>query len=142
MTNLDSNHRTSAPPAWRDALWHVIHAGEWKEPLEPTVLQNATTGFLEMLDPPKKLSPGEGAYNEAHYCELDWEVTFALRTTTDYWISRASTIRLVSLTVENVLDGGRARVSSCPLRGCRHHWLTPLLSSILLVLSEMVACFG
>lgn len=77
VTNLDSNWKTSALPAWRDALWHVIHVGEWEEPLDPTLLANATTGFLQMLDPLKKLSPGGGAYfNEAHYGEPDWEETF------------------------------------------------------------------
>jgi FAD/FMN-containing dehydrogenase len=77
VTNLDSNQASSANPAWRDALWHVIHVGEWLEPLEDDVLQKTANGFLEMLEPLKKLSPGGGAYlNEAHYLEPDWQQTY------------------------------------------------------------------
>lgn len=77
VTNLDSQHTTSTLPAWRSALWHVIYVREWEEPLAPAVLDNATTGFLEMLDPLKKLSRGGGAYfNEAHWAEPDWEERF------------------------------------------------------------------
>ncbi|PYH92965.1 FAD binding domain-containing protein [Aspergillus ellipticus CBS 707.79] len=77
LSNPDSNQTTSANPAWRDALWHVIHVGEWLEPLEADVLQNATDGFLQMLRPLKELSPGGGAYfNEAHYEEPEWQQTY------------------------------------------------------------------
>ncbi|RDW63687.1 FAD binding-containing protein [Coleophoma cylindrospora] len=77
VTNLDSKQETSAHPAWRNSLWNVIHVGEWDEPLSPAAHENATTGFLEILDPLKKLSPGGGAYvNEAHYGEPDWQETF------------------------------------------------------------------
>jgi FAD/FMN-containing dehydrogenase len=77
LSTPDNNQKTSALPAWRKAMWHVIHVGEWYEPLAPTALQKATDGFLEMLEPLKKLSPGGGAYfNEAHYGEPDWEQTF------------------------------------------------------------------
>lgn len=77
VSNPDSKQTTSALPAWRSALWHVIHVGEWVEPLAPTTLESATAGFLQMLDPLKELSPGGGAYfNEAHYGEPDWQETF------------------------------------------------------------------
>jgi FAD/FMN-containing dehydrogenase len=77
VSNLDQNQTTSAHPAWRDSLWHVIHVGEWLEPLETQHLQATTTGFLEMLEPLKKLSPGGGAYlNEAHWGEPDWQSTY------------------------------------------------------------------
>jgi FAD/FMN-containing dehydrogenase len=77
LSTPDNNQKTSALPAWREAMWHVIHVGEWYEPLAPAALQKATDGFLEMLEPLKKLSPGGGAYfNEAHYGEPDWEQTF------------------------------------------------------------------
>jgi hypothetical protein len=77
VTNLDSNHQTSALPAWRDALWSVIHVGEWEIPLAPAVHEKVNSGFLEMLEPLKELTPGGGAYfNEAHYGEPDWEDTF------------------------------------------------------------------
>ena len=33
VSNPDSNRMTSALPAWRSALWHVIHVGEWFKPL-------------------------------------------------------------------------------------------------------------
>ena len=77
ISTPDSNQMTSALPAWRSALWHVIQVGEWLEPLAPTTLENVTTGFLRLVDPLKKLSPGGGAYlNEAHYEEPDWQDTF------------------------------------------------------------------
>ena len=77
VSNPDSNHMTSALPAFRSALWHVIHVAEWGKPLAPTTAQSATAGFLQMLDPLKELSPGGGAYfNEAHYGEPDWQETF------------------------------------------------------------------
>jgi len=77
LSSPDTKQQTSALPAWRDALWHVIHVGEWYEPLAAAVLEKATDGFLQMLDPLKKLTPGGGAYfNEAHYGEPEWEQTF------------------------------------------------------------------
>jgi FAD/FMN-containing dehydrogenase len=77
VSNPDSSQASAANPAWRDSLWHVIHVGEWLHPLEDTVLQSTAQGFLKMLDPLKKLSPGGGAYlNEAHYLEPDWQQTF------------------------------------------------------------------
>ncbi|KAE9369767.1 FAD-binding domain-containing protein [Stipitochalara longipes BDJ] len=77
LSNPDTKQQTSALPAWRDALWHVIHVGEWFEPLAPAVLEKATDEFLQMLDPLKNLTPGGGAYfNEAHYGEPEWEQTF------------------------------------------------------------------
>ena len=73
----DKDHKTSALPAWRDALWHVIHVAEWEEPLNPAVLEKVTDGFLQILEPLKKLSPGGGAYfNEAHHGEPEWQTTF------------------------------------------------------------------
>ncbi|KAH8691337.1 FAD binding domain-containing protein [Talaromyces proteolyticus] len=77
LTNPDINQTTSVLPAWRDAIWHVIHVGEWYEPLIPAVQQKATDGFLQMTEPLKQLSPGGGAYfNEANYQELEWQETF------------------------------------------------------------------
>lgn len=77
VSNPDLNQSSSANPAWRDSLWHVIHVGEWLAPLEDNVLQHTADGFLKMLDPLKKLSPGGGAYlNEAHYLEPQWQQTF------------------------------------------------------------------
>lgn len=77
VSNPDSNQMTSALPAWRSALWHVIHVAEWGKPLAPATAESATAGFLQLLDPLKKLSPGGGAYfNEAHYGEPDWQETF------------------------------------------------------------------
>ncbi|KAH8655369.1 FAD binding domain-containing protein [Xylariales sp. PMI_506] len=77
VTNLDIGQASSAHPAWRTALWHVIQVGEWLEPLEDDVLQSTGEGFVKLVDPLKKLSPGGGAYlNEAHYLEPDWEQTY------------------------------------------------------------------
>jgi hypothetical protein len=45
--------------------------------LAPSVLAQATVGFLDILEPLKELSLDGGAYfNEAHYGEPDWEETF------------------------------------------------------------------
>lgn len=77
VSNLDSTHQTSAHPAWRSALWHVIHVGEWSTPLPASVQEKATTGFLNMLEPLKRLSPNGGAYlTEAHFGEPEWEKKF------------------------------------------------------------------
>ncbi|KAF8859230.1 FAD binding domain-containing protein [Acephala macrosclerotiorum] len=77
LSTPDLNHSTSALPAWRDAIWHVIHVGEWTEPLSPSVQEKVTDGFLELLEPLKELTPGGGAYfNEAHWSEPGWETTF------------------------------------------------------------------
>lgn len=76
LSNPDANS-TAALPAWREAIWHVIHVGEWEELLSPDVQETATNGFLEMLEPLKKLTPGGGAYvNEAHWGEAEWKETF------------------------------------------------------------------
>jgi FAD/FMN-containing dehydrogenase len=77
VSNPDLNQSSSAHPAWRGSLWHVIHVGEWLAPMEDNVLQRAADGFLKMLDPLKRLSPGGGAYlNEAHYLEPQWQQTY------------------------------------------------------------------
>jgi FAD/FMN-containing dehydrogenase len=77
VTNLDEDQSSSAHPAWRDAIWHVILAGEWLEPLGQKELQTTTGEFLNMLEPLKELSPGGGAYlNEAHYLEPQWQQTY------------------------------------------------------------------
>ena len=77
LSTPDTERKTSANPAWRDAIWHVINVGEWLEPLEPAVQKNATSGFLAMLDPLKALTPGGGAYfNEASLAEAEWQTTY------------------------------------------------------------------
>ncbi|KJX92272.1 hypothetical protein TI39_contig5879g00002 [Zymoseptoria brevis] len=77
VSNPDWAHATSANPAWRDSLWHVIHAGEWVGSLDESEVQTAADGFLKMLDPLRALTPGDGAYlNEAHYLEPNWKQTF------------------------------------------------------------------
>lgn len=75
-TNPGEDQASSAHPAWRDEIWHVILAGEWLEPLSQEELQTTTTGVLNMLEPLKELSPDGGAYlNEAHYLEPQWQQT-------------------------------------------------------------------
>jgi hypothetical protein len=77
LSNPDTARKTSAHPAWRDALWHVINVAEWEEPLAPAVLKKVSSGFLDLLEPAKALTPGGGAYmNEASYREPEWEQTF------------------------------------------------------------------
>lgn len=77
VTNLDMTESSSAHPAWRHALWHVIQVGEWLEPLDHEVLRRKAEGFLGLVDPLKRLSPGGGAYvNEAHYLEPHWQQTY------------------------------------------------------------------
>lgn len=77
LSNPDKGRSTAAHPAWRDAIWHVIHVGEWSAPLAGDVQEKATRGWLAMTEPLKALSPGGGAYlNEASYEEPEWEETF------------------------------------------------------------------
>lgn len=77
VSTPDQDGKTSALPAWRDALWHVIHVGEWAEALTPAAQEITTETYLEILDPLKELSPGGGAYfNEAHWGEPQWQKTF------------------------------------------------------------------
>jgi hypothetical protein len=77
VSNLDSNNQSSAHPAWRSTLWHVIQVGEWTEPLDAEDHKTTAEAFLKLLDPLKELSPGGGAYfNEAHYLEPEWEETY------------------------------------------------------------------
>jgi len=52
VSNLDINNMTSALPAWRNALWHVIHVAEWVEPLAPTTLESAANvGSSQAFEP-------------------------------------------------------------------------------------------
>jgi hypothetical protein len=77
VSNLDLGQTLSAHPAWRDLLWHVIHVGEWLHTLEDVALQSTAQGFLQTLDPLKKLSPHGGAYlREAHYLRPNWQQTY------------------------------------------------------------------
>ncbi|KAH5101978.1 hypothetical protein HBH71_224360 [Parastagonospora nodorum] len=77
VSNPDLDRKTSAHPAWRDALWHVINVAEWEEPLTPDTLENVSSGFLDLLGPVKALTPDGGAYlNEASYAEPEWQQTF------------------------------------------------------------------
>ncbi|KAJ5738754.1 FAD binding domain-containing protein [Penicillium malachiteum] len=77
LTNSNADESSAVNPAWRDALWHVIHVGEWLEPMDDSVLRSTAEGILHTVDPLKALSPGGGAYlNEASYLEPDWEQTY------------------------------------------------------------------
>jgi hypothetical protein len=77
LSTPDVDRKTSAHPAWRDALWHVINVAEWEEPLAPAALKKISSGFLDILKPAKALTPGGGAYfNEASYEEPEWQQTF------------------------------------------------------------------
>jgi hypothetical protein len=77
LSTPDTEGKTSAHPAWRDALWHVINVAEWEEPLSPTVLKNVSQGFLDMLGPFKELTPGGATYvNEANYLEPEWQAAY------------------------------------------------------------------
>jgi FAD/FMN-containing dehydrogenase len=102
LSNPDTKHSTSAHPAWRDALWHVIHVGEWEEPLTPAVHEDAADGFLEMLEPLKALTPGGGAYfNEASWGRRSLEGIMR-----GWWRLRGGMIRVICLIVGSVLGGG------------------------------------
>ncbi|KAJ5614036.1 FAD binding domain-containing protein [Penicillium herquei] len=77
LTNSNADESSAVNPAWRDALWHVIHVGEWLEPMDDSLLKSTAEGILHTVDPLKALSPGGGAYlNEASYLEPDWEQTY------------------------------------------------------------------
>jgi hypothetical protein len=77
LCNPDVDRKTSAHPAWRSALWHVINVAEWEKPLDPATLKKVSVGFLDLLEPAKALTPGGGAYmNEASYEEPEWQQVF------------------------------------------------------------------
>jgi hypothetical protein len=77
LSTPDTDRKTSVHPAWRTALWHVINVAEWEQPLALATLKNVSSGFLDMLEPAKALTPGGGAYfNEASYAEPEWQQTF------------------------------------------------------------------
>ncbi|KAH8646897.1 FAD binding domain-containing protein [Xylariales sp. PMI_506] len=75
--NPDAQNATSANPAWRSALWHLVYAGGWVDGIIDTVSDSITETLLGALDPLKALTAGGGCYvNEGHYLEPDWEETF------------------------------------------------------------------
>ncbi|KAJ5711288.1 FAD binding domain-containing protein [Penicillium malachiteum] len=77
LTNSNADESSAVSPAWRDALWIVIHVGEWLEPMNDSLLRSTAEGILHTVDPLKALSLGGGAYlNEASYLEPDWEQTY------------------------------------------------------------------
>jgi hypothetical protein len=77
LSNPDIDRKTSVHPAWRNALWHVINVAEWEKPLAPATLKKISSGFLDLLEPAKALTPSGGAYmNEASYEEPEWQQVY------------------------------------------------------------------
>lgn len=75
--NHQNRNTTSANPAWRSALWHVIMTGGWTEELGVSEEKALQTSWLDTVEPLKRLTPGGGCYvNEGHYLEPEWHETF------------------------------------------------------------------
>lgn len=75
------NHRngntTSANPAWRSALWHLLMTGGWTEKLSVSKEKALQDSWLDTVEPLKRLTPGGGCYvNEGHYLEPEWQWTY------------------------------------------------------------------
>lgn len=75
--NVQNGNATSAHPAWRSALWHVLMTGAWFTQQEPSKEKKLLESWLGTIKGLKDLTPGGGAYmNEASYLEPEWETTF------------------------------------------------------------------
>lgn len=75
--NVQNGNATSANPAWRSALWHVLMTGGWLTQLEPVNEKKLLETWLNTVQGLKDLTPGGGAYvNEASYLEPEWQKTF------------------------------------------------------------------
>ncbi|KAJ5604817.1 CAZyme family AA7 [Penicillium lagena] len=75
--NHQNGNTTSANPAWRTALWHVLMTGGWSEELGVSTETALLEKWLDTIEPLKFLTPGGGCYlNEGHYLEPEWQETF------------------------------------------------------------------
>lgn len=75
--NTHNGNETSANPAWRSALWHLIQTGGWYDKLSVANETALVEGWLDTVTPLKELTPGGGCYvNEGHYLEPEWQETF------------------------------------------------------------------
>ncbi|KAJ5832384.1 CAZyme family AA7 [Penicillium riverlandense] len=75
--NHQNGNTTSANPAWRTALWHVLMTGGWPQELSVKNETELLEVWLDTVDPLKVLTPGGGCYlNEGHYLEPEWQETF------------------------------------------------------------------
>ncbi|KAJ6043393.1 CAZyme family AA7 [Penicillium canescens] len=75
--NHQNGNTTSANPAWRTALWHVLMTGGWTKELGVSNETALLESWLNTVQPLKDLTPGGGCYlNEGHYLEPEWQETF------------------------------------------------------------------
>jgi FAD binding domain/Berberine and berberine like len=75
--NHQNGNETSANPAWRSALWHLLMTGAWTDELPVDEQTLLAENFLTTIGPLKELTEGGGCYvNEGHYLEPDWQETF------------------------------------------------------------------
>ena len=75
--NNQNGNTTSANPAWRTALWHVLMTGGWTGELGVSNETALLESWLDTVKPLKDLTPGGGCYlNEGHYLEPEWQETF------------------------------------------------------------------
>ncbi|KAJ9646746.1 hypothetical protein H2204_000438 [Knufia peltigerae] len=75
--NVQNGNTTSANPAWRSALWHLIMTGGWTEKLSASKEKALQESWLDTVEPLKRLTPGGGCYlNECSYLEPEWQSTY------------------------------------------------------------------
>lgn len=76
VNHQDANS-TSANPAWRSALWHLLMTAGWTDEISVSNQAVLYESFLDTIEPLKDLTPGGGCYvNEGHFLEPEWQETF------------------------------------------------------------------
>ena len=73
----DSKNATSANPAWRTALWHVIVDGGWEQGFPEEDIEAIQAYVRKGLEGLSDILPSQACYtNEADYGEKDWQSIF------------------------------------------------------------------
>ncbi|KAG8715253.1 hypothetical protein FRC08_010783 [Ceratobasidium sp. 394] len=71
------SEQTSVTPAWRGAIWHVIHSVGWDRDADTSVAAQQYEAAHDAIEPLRALTPGGGAYqNEADVYESDPPASF------------------------------------------------------------------
>ena len=73
----DASGVTSANPAWRSALWHVVYASGSAQDVPAAIFKTFAQKTSQAADKLRALTPGGGCYgNEADMLEQDWQTAF------------------------------------------------------------------
>jgi hypothetical protein len=74
--NHQNGNSTSANPAWRTALWHLLMTAGWSNNIPISSQATFYKSFLDTIEPLKDLTSGGGCYvNEGHFLETEWQET-------------------------------------------------------------------